>query len=128
MDHVSEEASKKHPFPCPTTYRTAFSHYLDITGTPRTHILRELAEYAQDQKDKDFLNKLSSSTPEGKVRVHLYSVIILFPCMSFIYTYNCGMITSCHFKNIHFTIPSLDKIRTYNMLWLSNLNCCQSLE
>lgn len=65
--NFTEEASKKHPFPCPTTYRTAFSHYLDITSTPRTHILRELAEYAQDQKDKDFLLKLTSSTPEGKV-------------------------------------------------------------
>ncbi|XP_062576793.1 NADPH--cytochrome P450 reductase-like [Saccostrea cucullata] len=67
---ITEEASKKYPFPCPTTYRTALSHYLDITGTPRTHILRELAEYAQDQKDKDFLLKLTSSTPEGKT---LYS-------------------------------------------------------
>ena len=81
MDHVSEEASKKHPFPCPTTYRTAFSHYLDITGTPRTHILRELAEYAQDQKDKDFLSKLCSSTPEGKVRVQSIFCDIIFPCM-----------------------------------------------
>lgn len=65
---ITEEASKKHPFPCPTTYRTALSHYLDITSTPRTHILRELAEYAQDPKDKEFLLKLTSSTPEGKVK------------------------------------------------------------
>lgn len=70
LTNLDEEASKKHPFPCPTTYRTAFSHYLDITSTPRTHILRELAEYALDQKDKDFLLKLTSSTPEGKT---LYS-------------------------------------------------------
>ena len=64
----TEEASKKHPFPNPCTYRTALLHYLDITSCPRTHILRELAEYATDDKDKEFLLKLTSATPEGKVR------------------------------------------------------------
>ena len=63
----SDEASKKHPFPCPCTYRTALSHYLDITSVPRTHILRELAEYAAEDKDKEFLLQITSPTPEGKV-------------------------------------------------------------
>jgi len=62
-----EEASKKHPFPNPCTYRTALLHYLDITSCPRTHILRELAEYATAEKDKELLLKLCSATPEGKV-------------------------------------------------------------
>ncbi|KAK3083908.1 hypothetical protein FSP39_005129 [Pinctada imbricata] len=70
LTNVDEEASKKHPFPCPTTYRIALSHYLDVTSNPRTHILRELAEYAGDEKDKEFLMKLSSSSAEGK---NLYS-------------------------------------------------------
>jgi len=64
---LAEEASKKHPFPCPTTYRTALLHYLDITSCPRTNVLKELAEYASDSGEKDFLLKLSQSTPEGKV-------------------------------------------------------------
>lgn len=30
-----EDSSKKHPFPCPTTYRTALSYYVEITALPR---------------------------------------------------------------------------------------------
>ncbi|XP_071790461.1 NADPH--cytochrome P450 reductase-like isoform X2 [Asterias amurensis] len=66
LNNVDEDASKKHPFPCPCTYRTALSHYLDITSVPRTNVIKDIAEYATDQKDKDFLLLLSSSTPEGK--------------------------------------------------------------
>ncbi|XP_052801447.1 NADPH--cytochrome P450 reductase-like [Mya arenaria] len=66
LTNVDEEASKKHPFPNPCSYRTALLHYMDITSCPRTHILRELAEYAEDEKDKEFLLKLTSATPEGK--------------------------------------------------------------
>ncbi|XP_060572086.1 NADPH--cytochrome P450 reductase-like [Ruditapes philippinarum] len=66
LTNVDEEASKKHPFPNPCSYRTALLHYLDITHCPRTHVLRELAEYAEDEKDKEFLLKLTSPTPEGK--------------------------------------------------------------
>lgn len=62
------ESSKKHPFPCPTTYRTALTHYLEITALPRTHILRELVEYCADEKDKEFLKLISSTTPEGKAQ------------------------------------------------------------
>ncbi|KAH3886012.1 NADPH--cytochrome P450 reductase-like [Dreissena polymorpha] len=65
LTNVDDEASKKHPFPNPCSYRTALLHYLDITSTPRTHIMRELAEYARD-KDKEFLLKMCSPTPEGK--------------------------------------------------------------
>jgi len=46
----AEESSKKHPFPCPCTYRTALTYYLDITSNPRTHIMKELIEYASDPK------------------------------------------------------------------------------
>lgn len=64
-----EHASKKHPFPCPTTYFTALSHYVDITSSPRTNVLRELADYASDPAHKDFLLKITSATEEGKVCV-----------------------------------------------------------
>jgi len=62
-----EEAGKKNPFPCPTTYRTALMHYLDITSCPRTNVLKDLAEYASSPEEKEFLLKLSQSTPAGKV-------------------------------------------------------------
>ena len=35
LTDLDEDSSKKHPFPCPTTYRTALSYYVDITALPR---------------------------------------------------------------------------------------------
>lgn len=65
----AEDASKKNPFPCPTTYRTALLYYVDITSTVKTHVLRELAEYAKDPKEKEFLTQISDSTEEAKVYI-----------------------------------------------------------
>lgn len=42
------------------------THYLDITGNPHTHILKELAEYASDPADKEKLKLMASTTVEGK--------------------------------------------------------------
>ncbi|CAO1416639.1 unnamed protein product [Diamesa hyperborea] len=64
--NTDTDSSKKHPFPCPTTYRSALTHYLEITALPRTHIIKELAEYCSDEKDKEFLKLMSSTTAEGK--------------------------------------------------------------
>eukprot|EP00116_Pleurobrachia_bachei_P002205 sb/3462467/ len=66
LDCVDEFTSKKHPFPCPTTYRTALTHYVDINTPIRTNVLRDLAQYATDENEKEFLNKLTSNTVEGK--------------------------------------------------------------
>ncbi|CAH1153917.1 unnamed protein product [Phaedon cochleariae] len=64
--NTDEESSKKHPFPCPCSYRTALTHYLDITQNPRTHVLKELAEYCTDEAHKEKLRLMSSTSPEGK--------------------------------------------------------------
>lgn len=64
--YFTEESSKKHPFPCPCSYRTALTHYLDITSNPRTHILKELAEYTDDPEEKEKLKLMASTTVEGK--------------------------------------------------------------
>lgn len=66
----SEESNKKHPFPCPTTYRTALTHYLDITNPPRTNVLYELAQYASDPKEQENMRKMASSSAEGKACLH----------------------------------------------------------
>ena len=65
-DEIAEESTKKHPFPCPCTYRTALTHYLDITSNPRTHVLKELAEYCSDPADKEKLKQMASTSAEGK--------------------------------------------------------------
>ncbi|KAL2751030.1 NADPH--cytochrome P450 reductase isoform X2 [Vespula maculifrons] len=66
LTNTDEESTKKHPFPCPCTYRTALTHYLDITSNPRTHILKELSEYASDPVDKEKLKLMASTSAEGK--------------------------------------------------------------
>lgn len=66
LTNTDEESSKKHPFPCPCSYRTALTHYLDITSNPRTHVLKELSEYATNPKEKEMLKLMASTSPEGK--------------------------------------------------------------
>lgn len=66
LNNLDEESNKKHPFPCPTTYRTALTYYLDITNPPRTNVLYELAQYATDPNEQEHLRKMASSAAEGK--------------------------------------------------------------
>lgn len=66
LTNTDEDSTKKHPFPCPCSYRTAFKYYLDITSNPRTHVLKELAEYASDPKEQELLKLMASTSPEGK--------------------------------------------------------------
>lgn len=66
LTNTDEESSKKHPFPCPCSYRTALTYYLDITSNPRTHILKELSEYAKNQQEKEKLKLMASTSAEGK--------------------------------------------------------------
>lgn len=66
MNNLDEDSSKRHPFPCPTTYRTALLHYVDIVAIPRTHILQELARYTENNEEKSKLELMSGTTSEGK--------------------------------------------------------------
>ena len=82
LKNVDEDSSKKNPFPCPCSYRTALTHYVDICHTPRTHVLKELADYATNEADKELLKKMSSSTDEGKA---LYSEWIIKSARSIVH-------------------------------------------
>ncbi|XP_039300847.1 NADPH--cytochrome P450 reductase-like, partial [Nilaparvata lugens] len=66
LTNTDEDSSKKHPFPCPTSYRTALTYYLDITSNPRTHILKELSEYCSNPEEQVKLKSMASTSPEGK--------------------------------------------------------------
>ncbi|XGW18244.1 hypothetical protein V3C99_002680 [Haemonchus contortus] len=39
--NVDEESSKRNPFPCPCTYRTALTHYVDICAPLKSHVLKK---------------------------------------------------------------------------------------
>lgn len=66
LDNVDPDASKKHPFPCPCTYRTALLHYVDITSTVKHHVLAEMIQHAKQEEDIEKLQKLSGSNGESK--------------------------------------------------------------
>merc|ERR1719195_1860294 len=75
--NTDEDSSKKHPFPCPTTYRTALSYYVEITALPRTHILKELSVYTSDAEQRSQLELMASTTAEGKA---LYQSWVVDSC------------------------------------------------
>ncbi|CAJ0941865.1 unnamed protein product, partial [Mesorhabditis belari] len=86
--NTDEESSKRNPFPCPTTLRTAFTHYVDICAPLKSHVLKALAEFCTDEKEKEKLKLLSTPSEEGlkeyasyivKGRRSLVDVLRAFP-------------------------------------------------
>eukprot|EP00049_Salpingoeca_infusionum_P000161 m.37722 g.37722 ORF g.37722 m.37722 type:complete len:650 (+) comp10122_c0_seq3:116-2065(+) len=50
---AKDRAVKKvYPFPCPTTYRVAFTHYVDINCSPSLSLLQDLIPCASDDEEK----------------------------------------------------------------------------
>ncbi|XP_046964490.1 NADPH--cytochrome P450 reductase isoform X1 [Vanessa cardui] len=80
--NTDHESTKKNPFPCPTSYRTALSHYIEITALPRTHILRELVEYCTDEEDKKRLLLMATNSQEGKA---LYQSFVVDACRNIVH-------------------------------------------
>uniref|UniRef100_A0A8C0MXY2 NADPH--cytochrome P450 reductase n=1 Tax=Canis lupus familiaris TaxID=9615 RepID=A0A8C0MXY2_CANLF len=90
LNNLDEESNKKHPFPCPTSYRTALTYYLDITNPPRTNVLYELAQYASEPTEQEHLRKMASSSGEGKelylswvveARRHILAILQDYPSL-----------------------------------------------
>ncbi|KAL6728710.1 hypothetical protein Aduo_010453 [Ancylostoma duodenale] len=63
--NIDEESSKRNPFPCPCTYRTALTHYVDICAPLKSHVLKAISEYCTDEKEKAHLQLLSTANEEG---------------------------------------------------------------
>jgi len=63
--NLDEESSKRHPFPCPTSFRTALTHYVDICAPIKSHVLKAISEYASDEVHKQRLLLLSTASEEG---------------------------------------------------------------
>lgn len=57
MTATDSFAKKKHPFPCPCSFRTALTHYIDITSVASLNLVSELAQYAEDDAEKVGWNK-----------------------------------------------------------------------
>jgi len=90
LNNLDEESNKKHPFPCPTSYRTALTYYLDITNPPRTNVLYELAQHASEPSEQEQLRRMASSSGEGKelylswvveARRHILAILQDYPSL-----------------------------------------------
>ncbi|KAI6214883.1 NADPH--cytochrome P450 reductase [Aphelenchoides besseyi] len=55
--NLDPDSSKRHPFPCPCSYRTALKHYVDIVAPVKSHVLRAFAEFTSDEKEKRILDR-----------------------------------------------------------------------
>ena len=60
LENVEEMSSKRHPFPCPCTFRTALTFYVDLSAPPRAALLADLAEFASDPEQRARLKLLAS--------------------------------------------------------------------
>ncbi|XP_054155294.1 NADPH--cytochrome P450 reductase-like [Oppia nitens] len=81
LENMGYDSFKRHPFPCPTSYRTALQYYIDITSIPKINILKELSRFTDDDQHKCYLKKISSVTDEGK---YLYREWIESKCRSIV--------------------------------------------
>lgn len=72
--NLDEESSKRHPFPCPTSFRTALTHYVDICAPVKSHVLKAIAEYTTDEVQKERLLLLSTASEEGLVSILIWKL------------------------------------------------------
>ncbi|CAO3671892.1 unnamed protein product [Rhizopus microsporus] len=66
---IDPAASKKHPFPVPTTYRSMFRHYLEICAPASRQTLQTLIEYAPNEEAREVLTRLANDKDEYRVKV-----------------------------------------------------------
>ena len=66
MTNLDEYSTKKTPFPCPCSYRTALSYYVDICSLPRNLILKELVQYTDNEEEKNRLIKITANNDDGR--------------------------------------------------------------
>lgn len=70
LQAVDSFTKKKSPFPCPCTYRTALTHYVELTHQPSSNLMAELAQYASNEQEKSKLEHLVSKA--GRKDYHNY--------------------------------------------------------
>lgn len=66
MKCIDTFTAKTNIIPCPCTFRTAFTYYVDIASPPRVQPLREMSSYVTSEEDKKFLELICSSSTEGR--------------------------------------------------------------
>ncbi|KAI8372083.1 hypothetical protein EDC96DRAFT_439121 [Choanephora cucurbitarum] len=66
---VDPTASRKHPFPVPTTYRAMFRHYMEIASVVSRQALYSFIEYAPSETSKAMLTQLANDKEAYRLHV-----------------------------------------------------------
>uniref|UniRef100_A0A1D1XMN8 NADPH--cytochrome P450 reductase n=1 Tax=Anthurium amnicola TaxID=1678845 RepID=A0A1D1XMN8_9ARAE len=69
VESIDPSASKKHPFPVPTTYATIFRNYLDIHSPTSRQFIATLANYVSSEEAKSKLTSLGQDKEAYRVRI-----------------------------------------------------------
>ncbi|RIA87265.1 NADPH-dependent cytochrome P450 oxidoreductase [Glomus cerebriforme] len=69
VESTDPSASKKYPFPVPTTYATIFRHYLDIHALTSRQFIATLANYAPTEAGKSKLTTLGQDKEAYRIEV-----------------------------------------------------------
>lgn len=85
MKCIDTYTAKTNIIPCPCTYRTAFSYYVDIASPPRVQPLREMSSYATSEDDQKFMELICSSQPNGREK---YNDWVLKGCRNIVQIIN----------------------------------------
>lgn len=85
MKCIDAYTAKTNIIPCPCTYRTAFTHYIDIASPPRVQPLREMSSFAKSEEDLKFMELICSSQPEGREK---YNEWVLKGCRNIVQIIN----------------------------------------
>lgn len=85
MKCIDTYTAKNNIIPCPCTFRTAFTYYIDIASIPRVQPLREMASYVGEEKDKAIFDLICSSSPEGREK---YNNWIVKDCRNIVHVIN----------------------------------------
>ena len=64
----------RHPFPCPTTFRVALAHYVDIAAPIKPHVLKAIAEFSGDEEEKSRLIRMSVTEGDGQAEYNEYVI------------------------------------------------------
>ncbi|XP_036354622.1 UDP-GlcNAc:betaGal beta-1,3-N-acetylglucosaminyltransferase 7-like [Octopus sinensis] len=71
-----DDLKHKNPFPCPTTYRAALLHYVDITSPLRREVLQLLRPHATDSNDVHVINSLIENSGGHSIKVITITLLI----------------------------------------------------
>ncbi|KHJ42460.1 FAD binding domain protein [Trichuris suis] len=66
LTSIDPDSRKRTPFPCPCSYRTALSFYVDVTSPLRMHVIKEIVQHCSDPNEKRVLQSMVTMTEESR--------------------------------------------------------------